>query len=535
MSTTILLTFPGGRYHATPWGHHVNEGLVEWPPSPWRLLRALIATGFGTQGWAETPPPVAKTLIRKLASTLPEYQLPEAVVTHTRHYMPAPVKTTLVFDTCAVLGSEPLVVRWGVDLAEDERTLLGALITNLPYLGRAESWSVGKLIDEWDLPGDWVVAHESGMRKGPGWEQVSVLAPIGPLQYDAWRREQCPAPVAASDALPMKPKRRKSNDAAREAAQSNDPSPKAGSAYPADLIGCLTAETSWLQHHGWSQPPGSQRVVYWRQTDTLSTGPLAVTRGRKPLLHVEAVVLALASPTSHQSVLPPLWRCLPQAELLHRALVGLVGGGETTTCPEIIGRDEAGIVKGHQHVHLIPLARSRSDRIDHFLLWAPMGLGPKALTALRTIRHLGMKGASAPLLVAVAAEGSLREVLAGFRSTRENPAGFSAAGARRWVSWTPFVAPRHPKPRRHSVEDQVQAELASRKLPAAVAVETMSREEMIRRCLHRFVRCRRDRSKAPPVDAFVGLELEFTEPVHGPIALGYASHFGLGLFVPVVD
>jgi CRISPR-associated protein Csb2 len=27
--------------------------------------------------------------------------------------------------------------------------------------------------------------------------------------------------------------------------------------------------------------------------------------------------------------------------------------------------------------------------------------------------------------------------------------------------------------------------------------------------------------------------LEFAEDVHGPIALGFASHFGLGLFMPV--
>ena len=40
MPITIKLTFPGGRYHATPWGRHVNEGVPEWPPSPWRLLRA---------------------------------------------------------------------------------------------------------------------------------------------------------------------------------------------------------------------------------------------------------------------------------------------------------------------------------------------------------------------------------------------------------------------------------------------------------------------------------------------------------------
>ena len=40
----IKLNFPAGRMHATPWGRHVNEGAVEWPPSPWRILRALVAT-----------------------------------------------------------------------------------------------------------------------------------------------------------------------------------------------------------------------------------------------------------------------------------------------------------------------------------------------------------------------------------------------------------------------------------------------------------------------------------------------------------
>ena len=43
---TVSIRFPGGHYHATPWGSSPNEGLVEWPPSPWRLLRALLACGF---------------------------------------------------------------------------------------------------------------------------------------------------------------------------------------------------------------------------------------------------------------------------------------------------------------------------------------------------------------------------------------------------------------------------------------------------------------------------------------------------------
>ena len=84
---TLKLRFPSGRYHATPWGHHVNEGLIEWPPSPWRLLRALIACGFSSKGWSEVPE-VARRLIDKFAGVLPSYQLPPASAVHSRHYMP---------------------------------------------------------------------------------------------------------------------------------------------------------------------------------------------------------------------------------------------------------------------------------------------------------------------------------------------------------------------------------------------------------------------------------------------------------------
>jgi CRISPR-associated protein Csb2 len=39
----LCLCFPAGRYHATPWGRHVNEAALAWPPEPVRILRALIA------------------------------------------------------------------------------------------------------------------------------------------------------------------------------------------------------------------------------------------------------------------------------------------------------------------------------------------------------------------------------------------------------------------------------------------------------------------------------------------------------------
>src|SRR5579875_3886216 len=101
MPVIIKLTFPAGRYHATPWGRHVNEGVPEWPPSPWRLLRALVAV------WRRTcPEDFSEAQVRRILGTLvepPHFRLPPYRVAHTRHYMPwekkGPADRTLVFDT----------------------------------------------------------------------------------------------------------------------------------------------------------------------------------------------------------------------------------------------------------------------------------------------------------------------------------------------------------------------------------------------------------------------------------------------------
>src|SRR5258708_11050641 len=80
----IEFRFLAGRYHATPWGHHVNEGVVEWPPSPWRLLRALVATYYRAR-----PSNVTEGHLRRILEELakpPSFHLPPAASAHTRHY-----------------------------------------------------------------------------------------------------------------------------------------------------------------------------------------------------------------------------------------------------------------------------------------------------------------------------------------------------------------------------------------------------------------------------------------------------------------
>src|SRR6266404_25375 len=104
MPVIIRLTFPGGRYHATPWGRHVNEGVPEWPPSPYRFLGAIYDV------WKRKYPGLAaeavESVLVSLASSEPRFVLPAAVASHTRAYLSSnstdPTDKNLVFDAFLV-------------------------------------------------------------------------------------------------------------------------------------------------------------------------------------------------------------------------------------------------------------------------------------------------------------------------------------------------------------------------------------------------------------------------------------------------
>jgi CRISPR-associated protein Csb2 len=525
---TLKLAFPGGRYHATPWGHHVNEGLIEWPPSPWRFLRALIACGFSSQGWLEIPP-IAQQLINKLAGVLPSYQLPEASVAHSRHFMPVGVltkgreQTTLVFDTWANVGDGKLVVHWPCELNDEEIALLGQLTTALGYLGRSETWVEAELIAENQSAEERFNAfpRRDGARPGREYEQVALMAAIPTEEYRGWRQKQVENALT-SFSLPQgrkKPTARLLKD--RD---------KAVAPFPPDLLSCLMKDTTWWKHHGWSQPPGSQRVLYWRRSDSLRVG--VPRRPKSPRLNaVTTVLLSLTTPSGNRSALPPCARTLPQAELFHRAIVGRVGHGRRVHCPELTGKDEYGKpLHGHRHAHTIPVDLDGDGHLDHVIVYATMGLGEAAQRAVRTLRRTWTKGGVGDIQVAVVGHGDfdiLRQLPARLNRRVEQLLG-PPGGARVWESATPFVPPRFLKASgRNTLFGQVSAELASRQLPA---IESVLVDPNLTRKLRHYVRRRNRGGVAPPSDVGYGLRLTFSVPLPGPLLLGYGSHYRVGMF-----
>ncbi|WP_216913902.1 MULTISPECIES: type I-U CRISPR-associated protein Csb2 [unclassified Synechococcus] len=156
MATILRITLLSGRYGATPWGRSEYEGQVEYPPSPWRLLRAVLHGGFALSATPEQLPDGVEDLVSLLAQYLPSYHLPYGEYGQIRGFRPAygcePVspldtkgyshaqgKRRSFIDSYLQLGAgAALHVCWPVELSAEQERLLTACLAGVSYLGRAE-------------------------------------------------------------------------------------------------------------------------------------------------------------------------------------------------------------------------------------------------------------------------------------------------------------------------------------------------------------------------------------------------------------
>jgi len=160
MALVIEQEYPLGRFHATRWNQSPFEDRFgEWPPSPWRLLRALAARWFQYQREADSSSEERDRLLRLLAQSPPAFRLPRVTSRGPalRQYQPTAVewtdkakkksaykapRTTLIPDHYRVLPTdEPVVWIWpDLNLDSESLRLLDALLERTLYFGRAESF-----------------------------------------------------------------------------------------------------------------------------------------------------------------------------------------------------------------------------------------------------------------------------------------------------------------------------------------------------------------------------------------------------------
>ena len=122
----------------------------------------------------------------------------------------------------------------------------------------------------------------------------------------------------------------------------------------------------------------------------------------------------------------------------------------------------------------------------------------------------------------------------------------------RWKSLTPFLLDRHLRIKRSEKHDeltynqalerelakQIKKELTDRNLPEPLSV-TFDRKNGVHLnhdhyiSWNEFRRFRTQSTRRPAIEYGHGFEITFNKKITGPLALGYASHFSLGLFTPV--
>jgi CRISPR-associated protein Csb2 len=514
MPISVAVQFPAGRFHATPWGHHVNEGLPEWPPSPWRLLRALTATWKLKLASESLDEHGLLSVFGELAGTPPRYYLPPATLGHTRHYMPwfkkGPEDKTLVFDAFVSIAPEAeIVFHWpdAKDFSSNGRQALEMLLSRLGYFGRAESWVTASLTTDFDP----ATVNCSPGSSGPRSETTRVLVP-DPESWNRWTYK---------DEKVIKP----------------------------NPLWNLLAETAGMQLERWSDPPGSQWIVYSRPSDCFRFHRRSRSNYANPPMPTTARY-SLDGP-----VLPLVQATLPLAEDARRALMSRYRqfkeyerygravpiNAERFASIVFSGKDEQGLPlrNDHEHAFYLPTDEDGDGRLDHLTVFAFGGFPRDEVRALDAFRSLRCGDLDLSLLLVGLGQQ------AEFRHTQI--LGLSTI----WTSATPFLVTRHmkrrgqkrdpreffgtPEGRNDFIKQVLREELERRglhkdgvEIEMLESVGTQHRLRPIEFCLRRS-RKPGDDGPSRPRGFF---RLRFPQPISGPVALGHSCHFGLGLFLP---
>ena len=340
----LSFQFLAGRYHSTPWGMHVNEGVPEWPPSPWRILRAIIAT------WKLKVDAEEKDVRKLLLSLLepPVFYLPPATVGHTRHYMPCDkvdkknwhASKTLIFDTFVAVSREsPVITVWeNVSLNDRSLKLIEQIAENISYLGRVESWCKAEVIKEGKL--------FNILKELDNYSASKPLTEEGVLSSS----EEIVNVLCADDGIDPKI----SLDELDRKGESKHP---------------LLIRTSVLRTQIKNlNPPMSRWVQYTRSIDCFEPSKVSYAAGREEK-KVNVVRFLLDS-----NALPPVTESLKIADIARSTAISTYGKGRKKTSI-LSGKDDDGNpLLSNMHTFYLPSDEDRDGKLDHLTLYAPGGL-----------------------------------------------------------------------------------------------------------------------------------------------------------------
>ena len=543
----FIFRFPANRYHATLWGHHVNEATVAWPPEPWRILRALIASynrKCVDSRWGKKD---LDNLISVLAEKLPSYRLPKIPIhSHLCYYVPVKGKNpSLVYDAFLQLPKNEKLVAFWPDLTLDSNMFefTSYLAEGIGYLGRAESWTDCVATNSWkpDEEKDVICLPVNGNSDNAE-NPVRIIAPRSAGDY-ALERERL-----------IREFEKQLYDKA-EASKKNPPTEKTlkketekkfGQTLPKLLTDALSLETGDYKRYGWSRPPASKEIMYSAPSAEKPLISKTLVSSRRNIQGQKRFTVARYLLAGRP--LPRIEDAVKIGELMRLAALSKFKweedestGRRKPLAPSVIsGRNPDGNPlrdSSHSHAFWLPEDVNGDGWIDHITVYAPEGFDSEVRIKLDKLTRLWVneKGVHDDRGKTKALEWRL--ALEGFG----NPDDFSNSSAilgtgKEWISLTPFLATGHLKAQGYPKEIKRLLKLrgiVNKKLMDKIEVEILPEIRVggaPRRTTH-FHRFRsKGREKQPDTQGAL-LHLSFPEPIKGPLCLGYASHFGLGLFV----
>lgn len=503
MKVVLRQEFPLGRFHATPWRvNPFDDPHGEWPPSPWRLIRAVTARWYQWTREMEQEPDL--TMLERLQAALCKstyaFHLPPDARKGRplRQYHPTefgwrPAEkkkagarsygTSLVQDNYWCVPPES-PVWWfieGDDWNDDLRALLSKCLERMTWFGRAETLTHIRIADSVDdIPATPNCTLLNDRLAGA----APVLAPVrnatrGDIERTTDDAESVKrtVPPGAQWLYAIRPPRPASRERRR---------------VPAHRPDCHLMQFAI----GWNVEPDPRAIV--RLTSRF--------RG--------AVLLELLRLKTGDA----------------SATWSRVGERVRAAVADMFGKDADGTpLKGHRHTEFLVWCEDRKP--TRLLVWRVSRAfdgDEQASILLAAARDVSWAAAGA-----AADEWKVR--LIPLDRVVPMPPGFDDRTSVVWESVTPYVPPRHRlrgarERRGESLAEQIQFELQSRGIAEQVDVEVVGPPEWVSVHVPRRQANQRD---------FIGdrrgqrIRLRFAAPTAGPIRLGHSSSFGLGLFRPV--
>ena len=501
---TLRLTFPWGRYYAHPWGQNparISE--AEWPPSPWRLLRAIAAAWFQANPGQEPSAELIQTL-EVLGRELPTVVLPKVCFSRAIHYQPnygvtskedltlAKYKRVRHENHFAAVGGDVLI-RWhlgGVSevAARTARSMINDIAERISYFGRAES--VCEIQIEDAVNGDAGVAQvavQDGKpcrRIGPSYRDVFCPNPTGFHASDLWRRRD----DNAADGTARK-------HLVQELIDTPQPLPDGAAWYSYQM------PDGWPDHWVVRHPRPARRK----------------SNPERVVAHFLEFSLQCRIPIPSKHVVSIASSFREAAIRNHRDPSFALSGHDR---PE-------DLVGNHLHAFYLPVPKTTGNSLEFLRVWCLHGFTQREVNALMSVDALRWAGGRFPV----------RPVLLHMSSELPPPERSAC-----WQTLTPFVSPRfwHRKkdgPTRGGQAPEVQVihYLKENEAPYNCTVSRMSSagQKDWEVCKVHLPPATQPTRAEPESRIGVRLRLDFPQAVVLPLpSFGHSCHFGLGLFIP---